>query len=146
MTVVKAGIADIAQWTALRCKLWPDCDEPTCQVETAAILADENQAAFIAKDDAGVAIGFAEFSLHPFALGCHTTPVAYFEGWWVDSHCRRRGVGAALLCAGEAWARELGCRELASDTWADNRGGGMDAHRALGFVETGRLVHYRKPL
>jgi hypothetical protein len=41
--------------------------------------------------------------------------VAYLEGWYVDRDVRRHGIGAALVHAAEAWARERGYRELASD-------------------------------
>ncbi|WP_425563043.1 hypothetical protein [Luteimonas vadosa] len=50
-----------------------------------------------------------------------------------------------LRRAAEQDARAQGLSELASDTWldsADSRG----AHLACGFEETGRVVHFRKPL
>lgn len=43
------------------------------------------------------------------------------------------------------WARACGCRELASDALLENQASHA-AHRALGFVETERVVFFRKPL
>jgi aminoglycoside 6'-N-acetyltransferase I len=63
----------------------------------------------------------------------------------VDEDVRRTGVGAALVRAGEAWARAKGYRELGSDALLDNHVSHR-AHRALGFSEEERLVIFRKPL
>src|SRR5581483_8999398 len=79
------------------------------------------------------AVGFVEVGLRSHADGCDPRrPVGYVEGWYVDPPARRRGVGGALLAAAEAWARAQGCREMASDTWADNRRS-QRAHQALGY-------------
>ncbi len=63
----------------------------------------------------------------------------------MDRARRRRGVGRALCEAFEAWARDRGCRELASDTWPENAAS-IAAHRRLGFEEVDRVVTFRKPL
>ena len=49
------------------------------------------------------------------------------------------------MVAAEAWSREQGASELASDTWLDNAGS-QRAHEALGFEVVDRCVNYRKPL
>jgi aminoglycoside 6'-N-acetyltransferase I len=49
------------------------------------------------------------------------------------------------MVAAEAWSREKGARELASDTWLDNDGS-QGAHEALGFEVVDRCVHYRKSI
>ena len=56
---------------------------------------------------------------------------------------RRRGAARLLCRAVEAWAREQGCRQLASDTEIDNRTG-QAMHQALGFAESERVVCYHK--
>jgi aminoglycoside 6'-N-acetyltransferase I len=137
-------LADRDEWMRLRRSLWPDCDPSTCLDEMRTILAAPDQLALLAFVDSR-AVGFAEFSIHPHAPGCRTMRVGYLEGWWVDVDHRRAGVGAALVRHGEAWARAMGCREMASDTWIGNDVSHV-AHRALGFEETDRLIHYRRPL
>lgn len=145
MEIRVATVQDAAGWLAMRLALWPDCGGDTARGELEAILADPRQVAFLADDETLGLVGFAELSIHPHAIGCETNPVAYLEGWWVDARVRSRGVGRLLIEAGEHWGRKQGCQEIASDTWLDNDVSDR-AHRALGFVETSRLIHYRKRL
>lgn len=79
------------------------------------------------------------------AEGCATHPVGYVEGWYVDPDVRRRGVGGMLVAAAEAWAASHGCREMASDAYADNAAS-IAAHRALGFAAGAAVVPFRKGL
>ena len=60
-------------------------------------------------------------------------------------HHRRHGVGAALLRAAEAWAREQGCREMASDASIENELS-QRVHELSGFTATARSVLYRRAL
>jgi aminoglycoside 6'-N-acetyltransferase I len=71
--------------------------------------------------------------------------VGYLEGWYVCPEWRRRKVGSRLVAEAEAWARKLGCKEMASDTWADNQEA-QQAHQDLGFEVVDRCVNYRKLL
>jgi aminoglycoside 6'-N-acetyltransferase I len=71
--------------------------------------------------------------------------VGYIEGWYVDDDLRREGVGGLLVRAMEAWSREQGLTEIASDTWLDNQIS-IAAHLRLGYVEMERLVHFAKKL
>jgi len=79
------------------------------------------------------------------AESCSTSPVAFLEGWYVDSDLRRQGVGPALVRAAEAWACSRGFKEFASDTQLANTDS-QRAHAAVGFIEVERLVAYRKVL
>ncbi len=88
--------------------------------------------------------GFLELSVRDYAEGCSgRTP--YVESWYVDEDLRGVGLGGALMAAAEAWAREHGYSELASDALLDNEVS-HQAHAALGFEEVERAVHFRKPL
>jgi aminoglycoside 6'-N-acetyltransferase I len=63
----------------------------------------------------------------------------------VDPAWRHRGIGRALLGAGEAWGREQRCRSFVSDVpLADVAAQAL--HHALGFRTTAPLLHYHKPL
>ena len=95
-------------------------------------------------DDA-TPLGFIELNIRNYAEGCATNRVGYVEGWYVEPHARRRGIGRALFAAGEAWARAQGCTEMASDTELDNEIS-FAAHRALGYAETDRIICFRKEL
>src|SRR5215204_5005562 len=99
----------------------------------------------VAVDGFGELIGLAELSIRRYAEGCVTDRVAFLEGWYVDQQHRRRGVGAALIAAAEAWGRKQGCTEFASDALLDNELGAA-AHRAVGFEEVERIRCFRKSL
>jgi len=137
--------ADLPEWLRMRRALWPEIAEGDEESDAAAWLAWPNAVVLVAVRPGGGLAGFAELATRPYAEGCDTTPVAYLEGWYVDPDVRRRGVGAALIRAGEHWARARGYSELASDALLDNTVS-HQAHEALGFSEVERSVHYRKDL
>jgi aminoglycoside 6'-N-acetyltransferase I len=134
--------------------IWADCshalfpDEPR-----SALLADIRKYAghglgevrgWLARRD-GVVCGFAEVSLRPYANGCEDRPVVFLEAIWVAPEARRSGVGRALVDHLAGVARALGYGELGSDALIDNPISHA-AHRAWGFVETQRVVHFRRAL
>lgn len=58
---------------------------------------------------------------------------------------RKKGHARELLAACEAWAKERGCHEFASDCEIDN----MDSlhfHKAMNFTEANRIVCFTKEL
>ena len=140
--------SDLTEWLRMRQSLWPNTDSEAqladmdiwlARAETTVIVVPRSCGA-----NAGLA-GFAEVGTRSVADSCESSPVAYLEGWYVDPDMRRKGVGAALVRAAEAWAREKGLREFASDTQLANTGS-QRAHVALGFTEVERLVAFRKVL
>jgi aminoglycoside 6'-N-acetyltransferase I len=138
--------ADYAEWLRMRRALWPEIAPATEAADAASWLARPDSVVIVAvrSDGAGLA-GFAELAERPYADGCDTSPVGFLEGWYVDPDARRLGVGAALVRAGEEWARRQGYRELASDALLENMVSHR-AHTALGFAEVERAIRYRKSL
>jgi aminoglycoside 6'-N-acetyltransferase I len=138
--------ADHAEWLRMRRLLYTDLRPADEARDAAEWLARPDVVVLVAVRPDGVGLaGFAELGARDYADGCETSPVAYLEGWYVDADVRRQGVGAALVRAGEAWARARGHRELASDALLDNVTS-QRAHAALGFAEVERSVKYRKAL
>jgi aminoglycoside 6'-N-acetyltransferase I len=140
--------SDRSEWLRLRQGLWPnpnldaqlaDMDVWLARPDTTVLVVPRSGGA-----NAGLA-GFAEVGTRSVADSCETSPVAYLEGWYVDTDMRRQGVGAALVRAAEAWARAKGLKEFASDTQLANTES-QQAHAALGFTEVERHVAYRKVL
>jgi aminoglycoside 6'-N-acetyltransferase I len=137
---------DDAEWLRMRRALWPHDAKEAHQIQMAAWLARSDAVVFFAdRADGGGLAGFAEVGARLYADGCDTSPVAYLEGWYVDRDMRRQGIGTALVRAAEAWARERGYREFASDALLDAVDS-QRAHESLGFIEIERAVRYRKRL
>jgi aminoglycoside 6'-N-acetyltransferase I len=151
----EATEADQAEWIALRCLLWPGSDaDHHAKVPLYFSQRDARGVTLVAltADDAnGVAdsesklVGFLELGSRSYAEGCETSPVAYIEGWFVDSAYRRQGIGRALVRAAEEWAVRAGYEELASDVELDNDAS-LSAHAALGFEKQPAIVPFRKSL
>ena len=138
--------ADAGAWGRLRRVLWPDEEVETSESLRTAFMPPERSCVLLAFAKDGDAIGFAEAKLrNDYVNGTETSPVGFLEGWYVAPGWRGRGVGRALVAAIEAWTRERGCSELASDVLLDNRNG-LAAHAACGFEETDRVVYFRKRL
>ena len=148
MLIRIARRADVARWAEFRAALWPEGTVESHRREAAEWLDGPAglTVAFVAFGDDGELAGFAEASLRrDYVNGCETSPVAFVEGIYVDPAHRGAGTGRALIAAVEAWGRERGCSELASDALLDNRESHA-FHQAVGFKETERVVYFRKTL
>jgi aminoglycoside 6'-N-acetyltransferase I len=129
-------------WGEMRSRLWPGCgaEENARDVEDFRTGRSPLRIVFLsfAGDDAA---GFAEISERSVVDGCGPGPAAYLEGWYVEPQFQRRGIGAALVTAAADWARAEGYSYFGSDAELHNEAG-QRAHKALGFVATGRVVRY----
>lgn len=144
MLIRPPRIDERGEWLRFRERLWPGTPGVDLRSEQDAILADPERAGvLLATTDDGTPIGFVEVSLRSSAEGCETSPVGYIEAWYVEPEHRRRGVGAMLLAAAEAWAAARGCREMGSDAEIWNEAS-LAAHRACGYDEVMRVVMLRK--
>jgi aminoglycoside 6'-N-acetyltransferase I len=125
--------------------LFPSHSDDDFTSDMRRFLARDDAAVFIAERADGTVCGFVEAGTRSHADGCDSSPVGYIEAWYVDPDERRRGFGRALLAAAEAWAREQGYLEMASDALIDNVTS-HQAHKASGYIEGDRVVGFRKPL
>lgn len=132
-------------WLDLRRQLWPDQSAQSLIPEMAEFCAaPDHFAQFLFLSSEGSAEGFIEVALRTdYVNGTDSTPVAFLEGIFVVPASRRRGIARALVVAAEAWARERGCSEFASDASIENTDSHA-MHLALGFAETERVVFFRK--
>lgn len=131
----------------MRHALWPETSPAGHLADIDAWLAAPGDAInFVARSADGQPEGFAETCLrHDYVNGTKSSPVAFLEGIYVEPSFRRTDVARRLVEAVENWARQQGCSELASDTAVANIAS-QDLHHALGFVETQRVVFFRKLL
>lgn len=144
-TIRRATHEDKESWLRLRQRLWPEAPLDYLRLDLDLWLTDPNHAVFVATWEDGQPVAFLEARLRSYAEGCETSPVGYIEAWYVEEHSRGQKLGRKLVSAAEAWAREHGCAEMASDTWLDNESG-IAAHLKLGYYEADRLVHFVKRL
>lgn len=150
MVIRPVQATDAAEWLRMRLELWPDSDPDKEAGEIDHFLAYPPRhllpalhAAFVSPRPEGGLCGLVELSIHDTAPGCQTDRIGYLEAWYVDPDKRGQGIGRALVERAEAWAKDEGCREMASDTtpWYPLSPG---AHAALGFEEVER--YFRKDL
>lgn len=91
-------------------------------------------------------IGFAQCQLRcDYVEGTSTSPVGYLEGIFVKEGYRNRGYAKELLAECEAWAKNNGCLEFASDCEIDNADS-FYFHKAMNFIEANRIICFTKAL
>jgi aminoglycoside 6'-N-acetyltransferase I len=144
-TIRRATYEDKSNWLQLRQRLWPEAPTEYLSFDMDDRLADPDYAVFVASSGDDNLLAFIEVGLRAYGEGCETSPVGYIEAWYVDEHVRGQNLGRDLVYLAEQWAREKGCREMASDTWLENESS-ISAHLKLGYVEVERLVHFVKRL
>lgn len=141
----KATVEDAPTVAALAVKLWPHHTEEEMTAEFEEMLQKQDAAVFLVSAD-NHAVGFAQCSLRrDYVEGTNTSPVGYLEGVFVDALYRKCGYAQALLAACEAWAREQGCAEFASDCELHNTDS-LLFHRSVGFHEANRIICFTKKL
>lgn len=105
----------------------------------------ENTAVFASVDESSFT-GVALCSLRrDYVEGCETSPVGYLEGIYVKESCRMLGIAKGLVRECEAWAKEQGCKEFASDCELGNTAS-LHFHLGVGFQEANRIICFKKTL
>ncbi|WP_077549481.1 GNAT family N-acetyltransferase [Pseudorhizobium flavum] len=132
-------------WSKLRQALWPDQPADAHLVEIEEMLGGQVGAGYGAFSPDGALVAFAEVSIRAYANGCTSTPVPFLEGIFVEERSRRMGIAGLLLAQIESDLRARGFVELCSDAEMHNTSSHL-AHRQWGFVETERVIYFRKPL
>jgi len=134
-------------WLELRMTLWPDASAEDHRAYMAMCLAQpERFLPLVVYDAQRRPVGFIEGSVRSdYVNGTESSPVGFIEGVYVVPGWRRKGLARMLFDAVGDWAREHGCRELASDALLDNEIS-QRTHLALGFRETERVVYFARPL
>jgi len=141
----RATAADKPEWLRMRQGLWPEAPIEYLDYDLDEILADDEQAVFVAAGADGSLVAFIEAGMRSHVEGCETSPVGYIEAWYVDEHVRGQKLGREMVRVAENWAREKGMAEMASDTWLENEVS-IAAHLKMGYYEAERLVHFVKRL
>lgn len=132
-------VAKLAQW------MWTETTPKDLTEEFKEIIGKKDSAVFLLSLE-GQAVGFAQCQLrHDYVEGTDTSPVGYLEGIFVLPAYRKQGHARELLARCEAWAKEQGCSEFASDCELDNEVS-LAFHKKMGFVEANRIICFTKAL
>ena len=144
MDIVEADNNNFNDWLRMGLLLWPEHTKDDLKKELEKSLASDSEKTLLCKDENGRYIGFQTVSLrNEYVSGAKTSPIGYLEGIYVDNDYRKKGVARKLVEAAEKWAKEKGCKELASDTWDWNTDS-IKFHEKLGFNKVKTLVHFIK--
>ena len=142
--IYRAEKKDAAVLGELAAKMWDHpADELAAEFEE--LLSRKEAACFLCRADEKN-VGFAQCQLrHDYVEGTEGSPVGYLEGVYVEPEYRMQGCARALLHACESWAREMGCREFASDCELTNQES-LYFHLHAGFAEANRIICFVKKL
>ncbi len=141
----KATVEDAPLVATLAAKLWPHHMVEEMIDDFEETIRNDNNVVFLCYDN-DAPIGFAQCGLrHDYVEGTNTSPVGYLEGVFVDTPYRKHGYAKVLLAACEAWAKEQGCTEFASDCEVHNIDS-LQFHLNVGFEEANRIICFRKTL
>ncbi len=136
---------DVSAVTALALLLFEGSEYDILRAEFAELLTRADAAVFLAEKD-NEAVGFAQCQLRrDYVEGTQTSPVGYLEGVYVRPALRQTGVARSMVERGQAWAKALGCSEFASDCELSNETSAA-FHKALGFAEAAKIIHFVKAL
>lgn len=143
--IQQAKKADAFVIAQLAAKLWDSHCVQDLKAEMVTLLDREDAAVFfyLVQD---TAVGFAQCQLRrDYVEGTDSSPVGYLEGIFVEENFRGCGYAAQLLKACEAWAKQHGCTEFASDCELTNTQS-LAFHLKVGFHEANRIICFTKKL
>lgn len=141
----KATRDDAMNVAKLAIQMWEDNTLEGLTEEMAEIIASPESAVFLLYDGE-MPVGFAQCQLrHDYVEGTDSSPVGYLEGIFVEEGYRNKGYAKELLKQCEAWAKDMGCSEFASDCELTNTGS-LAFHLKMGFEEANRVICFTKRL
>ncbi len=145
MHIEKATLDHAHVVAGLALLLWPDNTLEGLKGEFEESLQGKAAVCFLAIEDEQPK-GFAQCSIrNDYVEGTDGGPVGYLEGIYVMPDYRHKGVARQLIQACEAWSKEQGCRQFASDCELDNEAS-LAFHLRSGFTEVNRLICFVKDI
>lgn len=145
MQIKAVADKDFPAWRRMRKQLYAGLDDNFNDEEIALIAAAPDKACFLVYEQADKPIGLIELSLRNVVDDCLSSPVGYVEGIYLEPEYRGLGYGRTLIEFAADWFRARGCSEMATDVEISNDSS-QRFHEHLGFVETYRIVQYKKGL
>ena len=141
----KAENKDIEALANLAVLMWTDSSISELITEFSEDIY-KSESCLLLKFENDTLIGFAQCKLrNDYVEGTKSTPVGYLEGIFIKEGYRNNGYAKELLNECEAWAKNNGCKEFASDCEIDNITS-FQFHKAMGFTEANRIICFTKKL
>ena len=141
----KAGKQDLEILANLAVLMWDNHSVSELFADFSEIIS-KGKSQFFLKYENDIPIGFAQCQLrYDYVEGTTTTPVGYLEGVFIKDGYRNKGYAKELLSECEAWAKENGCKEFASDCEINNIDS-FQFHKAMNFTEANRIICFTKEL
>lgn len=147
MELRKARLEDADQWARMRECLWAGTRQEHL-VKIGSFLVNKSTEivdAFVLDRGNGLLGGFIEINVRCHTEGALANEVPHIEGWYVDEDLRGQGYGRALFEVAEHWALAHGFTAVASNADISNTDS-IDTHKAMGYEEVDRVVHFIKKL
>lgn len=136
-------LKDACNVAKLAVKLWNDADYNELKKEFEDLVQSGSDIIFTAYFQSEM-IAFAHCSVrNEYVEGANTNHVAYLEAIYVAENFRRNGIGGFLIKNCENWAKKQGITEFASDCSIYNAES-INMHKASGFSESAKLIHFIK--
>lgn len=126
-------------------KIWDNNSADDLVKEFCEMTDDPNSICFIKYSD-NLPVAFANASLrYDYVEGTESTPVGYLEGIFVEKGYRKQNIAKELVKTCESWAKDMGCKEFASDCELSNLDS-LAFHLAIGFNEANRIICFKKDI
>ena len=140
-----ATFEDCEVLAELAVQMWSNSSIEELKTDFSEIINSCTSVCFIKYSD-NLPIGFAQCSLrNDYVEGTSSSPVGYLEGVFIEKEYRNKGYGKELVSACEKWAKDMGCREFASDCELTNTDS-LKFHLSMGFAEENRIICFRKDI
>jgi aminoglycoside 6'-N-acetyltransferase I len=143
--IINADTDNLNDLVALAALLFPDDDFDDLYDTYKKCLLSENEFGFLYKKD-NKSAAYMHLSIrHDYVNGTDTSPVMFVEAVYVSEDYRKQGIGKEFIEYAEAYAREKGLSQLASDCFTDNAAS-ENFHKSCGFTEKERVICFVKDI
>ncbi len=143
--IQKAGKGELEILANLAILMWDSTSVNELIADFSEIIS-KGKSQFFLKYENDIPIGFAQCQLrYDYVEGTTMSPVGYLEGIFIKEEYRNKGYAKELLAECEAWARDNGCKEFASDCEINNTDS-FHFHKAMNFTEANRIICFTKAL
>ncbi|MDO5002765.1 MAG: GNAT family N-acetyltransferase [bacterium] len=141
----KAEQKDYVIVAKLAKELWNNHSLVDLENEFKEYLFSDNVCIYLDYEN-NVPVAFSQVSLrYEYVEGVNSSPVAYLEGIFVKEEYRNQNIAQQLIIQSENWAKEKGCKEIASDCELENEIS-YRFHLKNGFKEVNKIICFTKQL